>query len=168
MPFYLEIVTYDEGGLTGKDFAKVRPRKVIESMKEFSKERYNVTVLKMEIPVDMNYVEGYGQEWVYTKEEAKKFYKEQSDCSDLPFIFLSGGVSMDLFKKSLELAKEAGSTFNGVLCGRATWADAIKPYSLNGKEAGLEWLQTEGKEKITSLNDVLSRTASDWKLKLTK
>lgn len=30
----------------------------------------------------MNYVEGYGQEWVYTKEEAKKFYKEQSDCSD--------------------------------------------------------------------------------------
>lgn len=49
-------------------------------MKEFSKkERYNVTVLKMEIPVDMNYVEGYGQEWVYTKEEAKKFYKEQSD-----------------------------------------------------------------------------------------
>lgn len=74
-------------------------------MKEFSKDRYNVTVLKMEIPVDMNYVEGYGQEWVYTKEEAMKFYKEQSDCSELPFIFLSGGVSMDLFKKSLELAK---------------------------------------------------------------
>ncbi|WP_073507815.1 tagatose 1,6-diphosphate aldolase [Streptobacillus notomytis] len=168
IPLYLELVSYDEAGKTGKEFAKVRPRKVIEMMKEFSKGRYNVTVLKMEIPVDMNYVEGYGEEWVYTKEEAMAFYKEQSEATDLPFIFLSGGVSMDLFKKSLELAKEAGSSFNGVLCGRATWADAIKPYSLDGREAGIEWLQTQGKEKITSLDEVLNRTASDWRLKLSK
>lgn len=171
IPFYLELVSYDEAGLDVKsrEYAKVRPHKVIEMMKEFSKPRYNVTVLKMEIPVDMNYVEGYGkEEYVFTKEEAKKFYKEQSDATDLPFIFLSGGVSMDLFKKSLELAKESGSKFNGVLCGRATWADAIKPYSEEGKEKGLEWLSTQGKEKITSLGEVLEKTASDWRLKLTK
>lgn len=170
IPLYLELVSYDESGLLPgtKEYAKVRPHKVNTMMKEFSDPRYNVTVLKMEIPVDMNFVEGYGDDYVFTKEEAMKYYKEQSDCSELPFIFLSGGVSMDLFKKSLELAKEAGSTFNGVLCGRATWADAIKPYSLNGKEEGTKWLQTEGKEKITSLDEVLAKTASDWKLKLTK
>lgn len=170
IPFYLELVSYDEAGLDvkSKEYAKVRPHKVNEMMKEFSKPRYNVTVLKMEIPVDMNYVEGFGDEWVYTREEAKKFFKEQSEASNLPFIFLSGGVSMNLFKKSLELAKEAGSTFNGVLCGRATWADAIKPYSLDGKESGLKWLSTEGRDKITSLNEVLEKTASDWRLKLSK
>lgn len=171
IPLYLELVSYDDatGTVPGtKEYAKVRPHKVNAMMKEFSDPRYNVTVLKMEIPVDMNFVEGYGEEAVFTKEEAMKFFKEQSDCSDLPFIFLSGGVSMELFKKSLELAKEAGSTFNGVLCGRATWADAIKPYSESGKEEGLNWLSTEGKDKITSLNEVLSRCASDWKLKLTK
>lgn len=164
--FYLELVSYDDKGASGKEYAKLRPRKVIEPMKEFSKERYNVTVLKVEIPVDMNYVEGYGEEWVYTKEEAMKFYKEQSEATDLPFIFLSGGVSMDLFKKSLELAYDSESKFNGVLCGRATWADAIKPYSLEGKEKALEWLQTEGKAKIVSLDEVLNKTASNWKEKL--
>ncbi|WP_314010392.1 tagatose-bisphosphate aldolase [Pseudostreptobacillus hongkongensis] len=168
LPFYLELVSYDEAGKTGKEYAKVRPHKVIEMMKEFSKERYNVTVLKMEIPVDMNYVEGYGEEWVYTREEAKAFYKQQAEATDLPFIFLSGGVSMDLFKKSLELAHEAGSNFNGVLCGRATWADAIEPYSSKGKEEAIKWLETEGTEKITSLGKVLGQTATDWKLKLTK
>lgn len=169
IPFYLELVSYDnELDPKSKEYAKVRPHKVIEMMKEFSKERYGVTVLKMEIPVDMNYVEGYGEEFVFTREEAKKFYKEQSDATNLPFIFLSGGVSMDLFKKSLELAHEAGSTFNGVLCGRATWADGIEPFSTKGKEEAVKWLSTVGRERITSLDEVLQRTASDWRLKLTK
>lgn len=170
MPFYLELVSYDDKGLDvkSKEYAKVRPHKVIEMMKEFSKPQYNVTVLKMEIPVDMNFVEGYSDDYVYTKEEAKKFFKEQSEATHLPYIFLSGGVSMDLFKKSLELAKEADAKFNGVLCGRATWADCIKPYSESGKEEAVKWLSTQGKEKITGLDEVLKRTASDWRLKLTK
>ncbi|WP_067139799.1 tagatose-bisphosphate aldolase [Oceanivirga salmonicida] len=168
IPFFLEIVSYSEKGLTGKEYAKVRPRKVIEAMKEFSKARYNVDVLKVEIPVDMNFVEGYGQEVVYNKEEAKAFYLEQSNSTDLPYIFLSGGVSMDLFKKSLELAYESKAKFNGVLCGRATWKDSIKPYASNGEKACIDFLNTECKENIEGLNEVLVRTATSWKYKLEK
>ena len=51
-------------------FAKVKPRKVNEAMKLFSEERFNVDVLKVEVPVNMNYVEGFAEgEVVYTKEE---------------------------------------------------------------------------------------------------
>ena len=39
-------------------------------MKLFSEERFNVDVLKVEVPVNMNYVEGFAEgEVVYTKEE---------------------------------------------------------------------------------------------------
>lgn len=169
IPFFLEIVSYSEAGLTGAEYAKVRPRKVIEAMKEFSKSRYNVDVLKVEIPVDMNYVEGYGdKEIVFTKCEAKKFYKEQSDATDLPYIFLSGGVSMELFKKSLELAYEANAKFNGVLCGRATWKDSIKPFATKSIKECVEFVNTECRENIEGLNEVLVRTATSWKYKLEK
>lgn len=168
IPFFLEIVSYSEAGLKGAEYAKVRPRKVIDAMKEFSKARYNVDVLKVEIPVDMNYVEGYGQEVVYTREEAKMFYLEQSKATDLPYIFLSGGVSMDLFKKSLELAFESNAKFNGVLCGRATWKDSIKPYAVDGEKACVDFLNDECKRNIEELNEVLNRTAISWKYKLSK
>lgn len=169
MPFFLEIVTYSEDGQTGTAYIKNRPRRVIEAMKEFSKPKYHVDVLKVEIPVDMNYVEGYSEnEAVYTVEEAKKFYKLQSCSTDLPYIFLSGGVSMDIFKKSLLLAKESGAKFNGVLCGRATWKDSIKPYAKDGVKACEEFLEKECKNNILSLNEVLSTTATSWKYKLEK
>lgn len=91
-------------------------------MKEFSNPRYGVDVLKVEVPVNMKYVEGYaaGEEYVYTKEQAARHFKEQSEATPLPFIFLSAGVSADLFRETLRFAKASGSTFNGVLCGRAT------------------------------------------------
>ena len=39
-------------------------------MKLFSEDRFNVDVLKVEVPVNMNFVEGFSGEVVYTKEEA--------------------------------------------------------------------------------------------------
>ncbi|MFO6164237.1 tagatose-bisphosphate aldolase, partial [Pseudomonas aeruginosa] len=58
MPFFLEIVTYDAKNQDSKgvEYAKLKPRKVIEAMIEFSKEKYYVDVLKVEVPVNMNYV----------------------------------------------------------------------------------------------------------------
>lgn len=167
MPFFLEIVTYSEKGEKGIEYAKKRPVRVIEAMKEFSKSKYHVDVLKVEIPVDMNYVEGYSEnEVVYTLEETKKFYNLQSLATDLPYIFLSGGVSMDLFKKSLVLAKESNAKFNGVLCGRATWKDSVMPYAKDGVKACEDFLNDECKKNILSLNEVLNSTATSWKYKL--
>lgn len=165
IPFFLEIVTYDatNDDVKSAEFAKVKPHKVIEAMREFSKPAYNVDVLKMEVPVNMNFVEGYAKdETVYTKEEAAAYFKEQSEATELPFIFLSAGVTAKLFQDTLVFAKEAGSTFNGVLCGRATWSEGVTPYATKGEEVGRDWLKTTGKKNIEELNAVLTTTASSW------
>lgn len=169
LPFFLEIVTYDAQNEDGKgrEYAQVKPRKVIEAMREFSKPQYKVDVLKVEVPVNMNYVEGYAaDEPVYTRTEAQRHFQEQSEATHLPFIFLSAGVSAQLFQETLAFAHEAGSTFNGVLCGRATWRNGIVPFSSKGEAAGQEWLRTEGKQNIEDLNAVIQRTASTWEAKV--
>ena len=69
------MLTYDDNIPDNKSqFAKVKPRKVNEAMKLFSEDRFNVDVLKVEVPVNMNFVEGFTEgEVVYTKEEATTF-----------------------------------------------------------------------------------------------
>ncbi|MFP5105309.1 tagatose-bisphosphate aldolase [Neobacillus sp. C211] len=165
IPFFLEIVSYDakNDDVKSKQYAKVKPHKVIEAMREFSKPQYNVDVLKVEVPVDMNFVEGYTDgETVYSKEEAAAYFKEQSEATELPFIFLSAGVSAEIFQETLKFAKESGSTFNGVLCGRATWKNGVEPFASNGEQAGRAWLQENGKKNIEELNAVLKESASSW------
>ena len=166
LPFFLELVSYDanDADASTKEYALKKPHKVIEMMKEFSKPRYGVDVLKMEVPVNMNYVEGYTEgEVAYAKEEAMAYFKEQSEATNLPFIFLSAGVSAELFQETLKFAKEAGSTFNGVLCGRATWANGVEPFITRGQEAAREWMQTQGRKNIEELNEVLQATATPVK-----
>lgn len=170
IPFFLEIVTYDakNDDVKSLEYAKVKPHKVIEAMREFSKRQYKVDVLKVEVPVDMNYVEGYAEgETAYSREEATAYFKEQSEATNLPFIFLSAGVSAELFQQTLKFAKKSGSTFNGVLCGRATWKNGVAPFAENGEQAGRAWLQDTGKKNIQELNMVLKETASSWFDKVT-
>lgn len=165
IPFYLELLSYDatNSDNASEAFAKVKPRKVIEMMKEFSKPQYKVDVLKVEVPVNMNFVEGFSTDKVvYTKAEAAAFFKKQSDSTALPFIFLSAGVSAELFQETLVFAHEAGSTFNGVLCGRATWKNGVAPYIEEGTAAAEAWLRSEGRANIESLNEVVARTAASW------
>ncbi|HFI0592620.1 TPA: tagatose-bisphosphate aldolase [Streptococcus suis] len=165
LPFFLEILSYDETieDNTSVEFAKVKPRKVNEAMKVFSNERFKVDVLKVEIPVNMNFVEDYGTgEVVYSKEEAAEYFRQQEASTNLPYIYLSAGVSTKLFQDTLVFAHEAGAKFNGVLCGRATWAGVVPVYIEQGEEAAREWLRTVGRENIEGLNAVLSRTANPW------
>ncbi|GBD66337.1 tagatose-bisphosphate aldolase [Tetragenococcus halophilus] len=166
LPFFLELVSYDASGLDVKsaEYAKVKPHKVNEMMKEFSAEKYHVDVLKVEVPVNMEFVAGYSNgEVVYSQDEAADYFVDQTNVTDLPFIFLSAGVSAELFRDTLRFAKEAGSTFNGVLCGRATWADGVPVFVQDGKQAAIKWLQTQGKQNIDELNEVLKITATPIK-----
>lgn len=162
IPFFLELVTYDgDNDVNTKEFAEKKPRKVIETMKEFSKPRYGIDVLKMEVPVNMKFVEGYADgEVAYSREEALGYFKEQSDATDLPYIFLSAGVTAELFQETLKFAKEAGAEFNGVLCGRATWANGVEAFVTGGEEAAREWMRTQGKKNIQELDAVLQETAT--------
>ena len=168
IPFYLEILAYDENiaDTNSIEWARLKPRKVIEAMKEFSKSRYNIDVLKVEVPVNMNFVQGFAKDEIaYSLEEAAAYFREQGQATQLPFIYLSAGVSAELFQKTLVFAAESGANFNGVLCGRATWAGSVKEYIEHGEEAAREWLRTTGFTNIDSLNKVLDRTAKSWKEK---
>ena len=169
MPFFLEILTYDENitDNTSAAFAKVKPYKVNEAMKVFSDDRFGIDVLKVEVPVNMKYVEGFVDgEVVYTKEEAAKAFKDQEAASHLPYIYLSAGVSAKLFQETLVFAAESGAKFNGVLCGRATWAGSVQVYIEEGEAAAREWLRTQGRKNIEELNAVLIKTASSWSEKV--
>ena len=172
IPFFVELVTYDDsiGDVKSAEYAKVKPHKVIEAMKEFSKPQYHIDVLKVEVPINLDYVEGFNGDnpVVYTKDEAIKYFKEQSDATKLPYIFLSAGVSAQAFRDELHLAKDADAKFNGVLCGRATWRGAIEPFAKDGEEAGKKWMNDQGKKNIEELNKVLAETATSWKEKVSK
>jgi tagatose 1,6-diphosphate aldolase len=165
IPFFLEFVGYEEGAdEKGLDYAKKKPHIVTESMREFSKERYGVDVLKVEVPVNMKFVEGtksFAGTKAYTKKEAIDLFHKAAAAATKPFIYLSAGVSNAEFSETLVLAGESGVKFNGVLCGRATWKDGIPVYAKQGAAAFRKWLETEGVKNINNVNDKL-KAATSW------
>ena len=165
IPYFVEILTYDASDMdvTSREYASLKPHKVNGAMREFSKPQYNADVLKVEVPVNMNFVEDYtSEESVYTADEARAYFKEQSEATHLPFIYLSAGVSAKLFQETFVFSKESGSTFNGVLCGRATWKDAVAIFAKEGEEAAKAWLADQGRRNVEELNDVLVTKVSSW------
>ncbi len=132
IPFFLEFVGYDPqgGDEKGPEYARIKPEVVRRSMQEFTRPQYFVDVLKVEVPVNLEYVEGTGVfkgEKVYSRKEAMEHFRQAAAVATKPFIYLSAGVSNQQFVESLNLAVEAGTDFSGVLCGRATVNEAIRP-----------------------------------------
>jgi len=165
IPFFLEIIGYEEGcDEKSLEYAKIKPRIVMDYMREFSKDRYNVDVLKLEVPINMKYVEGtqsYKGTKAYSREDAKKLFLESAKCTSKPFIYLSAGVSNAEFSETLSLCAESGVKFNGVLCGRATWADGVPIYAKQGAKAFEQWMRGEGTVNIKNVNERL-KAASSW------
>jgi len=163
--FFLEFVGYEEGAdEKGLDFARKKPEIVSQSMAEFSKDKYGVDVLKVEVPVNMKFVEGtksFGGEKAYSRQEAIEHFRRAATVATRPFIYLSAGVSNAEFNESLALAAEAKVKFNGVLCGRATWKDGIPVYAKQGAKAFEQWLKTEGVKNIENVNQSL-KAATSW------
>jgi tagatose 1,6-diphosphate aldolase len=170
IPFFLEFVGYDAkgGDEKGLDFAKTKPQVVKGSMAEFSKPQYKVDVLKVEIPINAEYVEGssvYKGQKAYSRDEALKHFREAAALAAKPFIYLSAGVSNAQFTESLKMATEAGTDYSGVLCGRATWKEGMPIYAKQGAKALEEWLQKEGVKNINAVNDSI-RSATPWYAKM--
>jgi tagatose 1,6-diphosphate aldolase len=166
IPFFLETVGYAVHGEEEKSlqYARRKPDVVTGSMEEFGKDRYGVDVLKVEVPVQMEYVAGtraFKGEAAYTRAEALEHFRLAASSTHKPFIYLSAGVSNPVFIETLELAGESGAHFNGVLCGRATWKDGIAVYARQGAKAFEEWLNTKGVENIENVNQAL-KAAHSW------
>ncbi len=168
IPFFLEFVSYDPAGgsVDTLEFAKQKPEIVAQSMQEFTKPQYQVDVLKVEMPINMKFVEGTksykGPQAAYSRKEAMAYFGKTAKVTSKPFIYLSAGVGDDEFRESLELAAESGVKYNGVLCGRATWKEGIPVYAKQGAKALEDWLNNEGVKNITALNAVLEKSATPW------
>jgi tagatose 1,6-diphosphate aldolase len=168
VPFFLEPICYSDtiGDEKSMAFALAKPDKVRKYMQEFSQPQYGIDVLKVEVPINMRYVQGAranpdGQV-AYTREQAKDAFRTAAAATKVPFIYLSAGVTDEIFRETLELAAEAGTPFSGVLCGRATWQDGIPEYGKGGARAFSAWLKAQGVQNVQALNAVLAKGAKPW------
>jgi tagatose 1,6-diphosphate aldolase len=170
IPFFLEFVGYDPkgGSEKGLEFARIKPQVVTGSMQEFSKPQYKVDILKVEVPINAEFVEGssaYKGQKAYTRAEALDHFRRAAQVALKPFIYLSAGVGNAQFVESLNMAAEAGTDFSGVLCGRATWKDGMPIYATQGVKALEDFLSTEGVKNINAVNAAL-KSAKPWFKKL--
>ena len=169
IPFFLEFVGYDPkgGDEKGLEFAKQKPKVVMGAMEEFSKPQYGVDVLKVEVPINAHFVEGssvYKGQKAYSRQEALDYFRRAAEVAKKPFIYLSAGVGNAQFVEELKMAAEAGTDYSGVLCGRATWKDAIPIYATKGVKALEDWLSNEGVKNIEAVNAAI-KPAKPWYLK---
>jgi tagatose 1,6-diphosphate aldolase len=170
IPFFLQFVGYDPrgGDERGLQFAKSKPEIVKRSMEEFSKPQYRIDVLKVEVPVNTEYVEGssvYRGQKAYSRDEAFRHFRDAAAAASKPFIYVSAGVGNAQFTESLKMAGEAGSDYSGVLCGRATWKEGIPHYAKQGIKGLDEWLHREGVRNIHAVNEAI-HSARPWHAKL--
>jgi tagatose 1,6-diphosphate aldolase len=170
IPFFLEFVGYDPqgGDEKGLEYAKRKPDIVIKSMEEFGKPQYRVDVLKVEVPVNAEYVLGssvYKGQAAYSRQQALDLYRKAADVAQKPFIYLSAGVGNAQFVEALNMAAEAGTDYSGVLCGRATWKDGVPVYATKGVKALEDWLSDQGVKNINAVNDAI-QSAKPWNAKL--
>jgi tagatose 1,6-diphosphate aldolase len=166
IPFFLEFVGYDPkgGDEKGLEFAKIKPKVVTGSMQEFTKPQYKVDVLKVEVPINAQFVEGssvYQGQKAYSRQEALEHFRRGAEVATKPFIYLSAGVGNAQFVESLNMAAEAGTDYSGVLCGRATWKDGIPIYGKQGVKALEDWLEDQGVKNINAVNAAI-KTAKPW------
>jgi tagatose 1,6-diphosphate aldolase len=175
MPFFFEPIVYESSPATAQvnkanaecqalEFARRKPQLVITTMLEFSRPEYKVDVLKVEFPVVARFVQGSRTNigpYAYTMNEAMAWYRAADEAAGCPYIYLSAGVPTPEFQESLHLAGEAGTRFSGVLCGRATWQDAIPVFMREGDQALRRWLESNGAANLQTLNRLLER-AVPW------
>ena len=168
LPFFLEIITYDpDASSTPVDLARRRPAFIGSAVCEFSRARYGVDVLKLELPFSPGILKGA---WGSSSEEASRVEvlaqaRDAFVSARQPVVFLSGGVSVVEFQAGLEFAAEAGIPFHGVLCGRAVWNGAITAYAgatnlKHGESRLVKWLEEEGRANLDAVCSSVARYAS--------
>ena len=177
LPFFLEPLLYEpsqplvQSSLSPERsqehafaFARRKPPLVVDLMREFSRERYRVDILKVEFPVVAALIEGsatFTGRAAYTVDEALAWYRRADKAAGKPYIYLSAGVSSAEFLESLRLATVANSRFSGVLCGRANWQEGAPAFARGGISAFTEWLQTQGVANMQAVNKAIAR-ATPW------
>lgn len=150
--FLMEPLVYDPILQSGtKDYALIKPELVRRATEEFAKPQYCADVLKVEVPVNLDFVEGFGEAVMSHDEALNAFREAAAPALDHKLVYLSAGVPFDRFEASLKMARTAGVDFNGFMCGRALWADAVDIYGGHGDLELRSWLEDTGRARLDRL-----------------
>lgn len=156
--FLMEPLVYHPFFAPGSEaFARAKPDLVARSVALFAQDRFQVAMLKVEVPVDLAFVEGYGAPTMTRRDALDAFRAAAAPARDIPLVYLSAGVPFDWFAASLAMAGEAEVPFAGFMCGRAIWADAIAIFGAQGEAALQDWLATTGRARLDHLIATVTR-----------
>jgi tagatose 1,6-diphosphate aldolase len=133
------------------EFARAKPELVARAVEVFSASSFNVDTLKIEVPVDFAFVEGFGKPQMSRAQALAAFRAAAASAGPIPLVYLSAGVPFDWFEASLKMAREAGVTFSGFMCGRSIWWDAIAVFGAKGETAMQDWLAEAGLGRLRRL-----------------
>lgn len=150
--FLMEPLVYHPTHAPGSAaFAAVKPELVRRAVQVFSDPRFFADVLKIEVPVDLAFVEGHGEPQ-RTRAQAQAACRDVATAAGaVPCVYLSAGVPFERFEAALVLAREAGAGLAGFMCGRALWSDAIGVFGAHGEAALTDWLSGVGRARLTRL-----------------
>lgn len=156
--FLFEPIVYDRAlsDGTSAEYAKAKPGLVRAGTQAFADPKFAIDILKVEIPVNFNFVEGYGTPQM-SKAEAEAAFVAASDAAgDIPLLYLSAGVTFEQFRDALAFSRQAGVRSLGFMCGRAIWSDAIGIFGKLGPDAMAEWMQTTGRDRLSQLKAAIN------------
>lgn len=156
--FLFEPIVYDRelpDGTTA-EFAKAKPELVRAATKAFADPKFGIDILKVEIPVNFNFVEGFGTSQMSKKEAQAAFVAASDAAGDIPLLYLSAGVTFEQFRDALAFSRQAGVRSLGFMCGRAIWSDAIGIFGAQGPEAMAKWMLTTGRDRLSQLKDAIA------------
>ena len=164
LEFLFEPLVYDDGcpDQSSHAFALLKPGLVAEAARYFSDPRFGIDVLKLEVPVNLEFVAGIGggRPPAHSYSEALACFRRIGEATGLPVVYLSAGVSFDTFRRSLMMAREAGASFAGFMCGRAIWSDAIGVFGHAGEPGLVRWLDSTGLSRLRALKAAASADAT--------
>ncbi len=150
--FLMEPLVYDRDIAQGTaEYARLKPDLVGHATKVFADPRFKVDVLKVEIPVDLAFVQGFGRPIFSRLQALTAFRSAAAAAGNVPLVYLSAGVPFDWFEASLKMAGDAGVDFSGFMCGRAIWSDAVDLFGQKGEDALKGWLEDVGVRRLKRL-----------------
>ena len=155
--FLFEPIVYDEAvrDASSLEFAILKPELVMEATRTFSDPQYKIDVLKVEIPVNLAFVAGFGTGEFSRDQVLEAFRYTAAVANGIPLVYLSAGVSFEWFEQSLVLARESGVEAAGFMCGRAIWSDAVVEFGEGGEGRLVDWLNGEGRNRLVRLKAAL-------------
>ena len=146
IPAVVEAVSYGLGSPAERPDVVVRTARDLIAL--------NIDVFKAEFPQDLKADpdEAKAAEWCKRLNEA---------CGQTPWVILSAGAPMDIFKRQVEIACRNGAS--GFLAGRALWQDGVKQPDATSRR---NYLQSQGVENFRVVAEIARAHATPWTKKV--